>query len=478
MLGFDVLELTDAAPTGASITAATPLTLDLLRAPYGLALDGVDLGVSRARPGSLGGAGLYEEVPVTLPITINGDCAADVYAAHAQLIGLLEQAQAWKGDQQTPVVRLVAQAIGSRVAPVSAVVLRLRDAGAAVIPPTVYEADDGQGYVAQVTLQFMRRGAWLLTEAAVTATGQRSGDVASLAFSSGVVSYSPVRIGWTGAPTAAASSNNNAATIVVSDSVSASGGTVSGASLTAAAKLRIFNAATFGAGAPFTLQNEAANGARGTNVLRFTPAGASGAAGPITVSPAFDARRTLIYGVVRNNNTALSYQVQWTALGAITGTSVASTIQPIDVPDSRPHAVYLGALLTPFPIAQLIAELFASGTGGTLDIDYFVLVNADDPATTHILTFSPSVSYNSTNELVADPRPLVAPTPSFGVTSSVGGAVAAPQTWLGDAFGQTRGQNLAGVLLQPDGITWRASYSTANSWLLRAVRHLAYLTLP
>lgn len=489
--GYETLELTDVASTNAFVIGGSTV-LDLLRPPYTLRSEDVDLGLSALRAGLLGGASPYREVPITLPLHISGATPALVYAALETLTALLEEAQAWQKDQHVGGVRLRGKLAGSSAPIAECVVLRPRDASPSMELPTIYQPPAGGPpgpYTMDVDLALVRRGQWLQPQESVSAAAAASGTLHTLTFSgTGRRILAPLRLAFQGSANlfgmGTGQADNQSALIWATDSTLPNAGAI----LPAANKIRILEAETFATGGVFSSVNDAANQARGSNVLRYTPAVASTFSTTLYAAASFggtfNGSRIMVYGMARKNTLAsVDYQAQLTGYGGTGTLPVTSPVQPLDLPDTRPNAVYLGTLLAPKFITNIALSLSASATGGSLDIDYLVLVNLDDP-TAGAITYSLEgldLLSNAGYTICVDPRPLTDPTGVIGATNIVGGRVLFPfQEALGDPWLAMQGTTVCCVLLQAHLTAWRA-YDFTNAQLIvftpTATRWPAGLTL-
>lgn len=487
--GFETLELTDVASTNAAIVGGST-TLDLLRTPYSLRPEDVDLGLSTRRKGALGGSSLYEDVPITIPLTISHASTSLVYAALQTLLALLEEAQAWQKNQWVGGVRLRAKLAGSTVVlPLECVVLRPPDADASADLPTIYQPPAGGPlgpYAMDVDLRLVRRGLWLQAQETQTASAAVSGTLQTATFSTSQRFAGPLRLGFhsntdpldgLGSGTA----DNQAAFVWATDSTLANGGAI----LPAANKIRILEGEGFTLGGVFSNAADTAAQARGGSVLRYTPATANIFSTTQYVVASFGGQflgnRALVYAVARRNTlTTADYQARLIAYGDGGVSPRNSPIQPLALPDLRPNVVYLGTVLG--GMFSIGLSLSASAVGGSLDIDYLVFVNVDDPTASVISYSLEGILLSAGRAITADPRPLTDPTGVVGATSTSTGRVFYPfAEQMGDPWLAAQGVTVCGVLMQPNDIYWRAynpSGPNLITWVMTAIRWPAGPTLP
>lgn len=491
IFGYETLELTNVASTNAGIVGGAT-TLDLLRPPYTLRSADVDLGLSARRPGTLGGNGLYANVPITIPLTISGATPALVYAALATLLALLEETQRWVMNEWVGGVRLRGKLVGSTfLQPSECAVLRPPDADASAELPTVYQPPAGGPpgpYAMDVDVKLVRRGQWLQPQETQAAAGAVSGTLQTVAFpGTGQRIASPLRLAWhsntdplDGLGTGTA--DNQAAFVWAADSTLANGGAI----FPAASKIRILEGEGFTLGGVFASVGDAANQARGGSVLRYTPAVANTFSTTLYVAGSFGGAflgaRIMVYGVARKNTLATAdYQAQLIGYQSGNTAPFANAIQPLTLPDLRPNVVCLGTILAPGGIALLGLSLSASAVGGSLDLDYLVLVNVDDPTASAVTYSLNGILLSAGNTICADPRPLTDPTGIIGAGSATGRVFLPYQGPLGDPWLAAQGTGVCGVLMQPNDAYWRA-YNPGGpnliSWVMTAIRWPSGLVLP
>lgn len=471
MFGFDALELTDGTTT-----------INLLLSPYALSIDNMpDLGIATLRPGTLGGNGLYTEVDCTIPLVITGTCPANVYTALQSVWTLLDQAQRfWKGEPGVTAVRLVAQATGSTVAAVEALVLRRADADAPLVLPPVYEVTKGNYTMQGISLRFTRRGQWLGATDTATGSAQPSGTVFSVTVPDHDT-ISPVIVNLTLPTSIAGTISVYASTLILTDNAS---------------NIAVVEAESAGPDIQYTvITPAAAEQARGTQILRFTPTPtASLASASITLPSLLQSPQPVsIFAVI---GAALStFSISLRFFDALNASTFAFETSPVVLPSGGAQArypVFLGTVVPPVDTGYLRMEILCSNStvsAFTLDIDYFVFVKETDALT--VITFPSIFAIDSTTYTVgtvmrlrSDHQTNSALVPFAGICTSAN-ALRTSVSHNGPSLPVMRDTTLAGIWLSTGSATgsssrWRYTNvaDTLYSNTPSAERRRAYLTLP
>lgn len=202
----------------------------------------------------------------------------------------------------------------------------------------------------------------------------------------------------------------------------------------------------------FTSVADAANNARGGNVLRFTP----GVTTPVTsgtITGLTSIGGTIaILAAVRNNSATTTFQVQANMSGL--GTVAASTpLTLIDTSSTQPRLVRLGSLVGS-ALSKISFTITASAASGTLDIDYViiqvlqdetcVIISHDDVALTNLGAGAVSLDFVF--------NPLTMQNPAVQA-SGTGGSI--PATYAGVLPLITAGTKVFVVWTATNGASWR-----------------------
>lgn len=471
MFGFDVLELTNGTTT-----------VDLLLSPYALVYENMpDLGIATLRPGTLGGNGLYTEVDCTIPIIVTGTCPANVYTALQSVWALLDQAQRfWKGEPGVTAVRLVAQATGSTVAAVEAMVLRRADADAPLVLPPVYEVTKSNYTMQGISLRFTRRGQWLGATDTATGTAQPSGTVFSVTVADHDT-ISPVIVNLSLPTSIAGSISLSPSTLILTDSTS---------------NIEVTEAESFGASTQYTVVTPAAaEVARGTQVLRYTatPTAELQSASMATPTLLQSSQPVSIFALIRSTLTTFSISMRF--FDALSTSIVAFETTPVLVDplnQARPLPIFLGTVVPPPDTGYARMRIVCSNptvSASTMDIDYLVFVKETDALT--VITFpslfavvDPPYTVGTVMRLRSDHQTNSALAPFAGICTSAN-AQRTSISHNGPSLPVMRDTTLAGIWLSTGSATgsssrWRFTnvadslYSNTPS----AERRRAYLTLP
>lgn len=461
MFGFDKLELS----SGTTI-------INLLDSPYSITQSGLDLGLATLRPGTLGGNGPYTDVDCTIPINIIGACPANVYTALSDIWALLDQAQRfWKGENVNPVL-ITAQATGSTVAAVQALILRRNDADAPLGVPAIYETTRPNYAMQDVQLLFTRRGLWIGVTDTASSSATPAGNVFTITLPSHTV-LSPVRLDMTVPTKSTLASDTYAGPIFLTTNDSA--------------KIAVVEAETFGASGVFTVVTPAAGErARGTQVL-------SGAITTTETNTSTIATPSLLqqgglFGAwaVMKGLVAYQMRLQFFVSGPTFFTPFA-TFQPTF--GTVPQALFLGLFALPDDIGAQTYRLFAQASSAdTLTIDYLVFMKIDqfsNVLTLATLQYLLSVYANGTSlKFFVDPALRTKLTPRAARATNINTLISNAD-YRGDATFMHAGTSLAGIILWTGGTggsgnQYRLSDSAGALYnmTMTAARDRAYLTLP
>jgi hypothetical protein len=146
----------------------------------------------------------------------------------------------------------------------------------------------------------------------------------------------------------------------------------------------ISNPSTFAPGGGFSTPSDTTNLARGNTVLRLTPALAESyhTSEAISVASATDqyARRWGVFLNYRNNSGTVAFRVKANLYNS-TYPSQATPTAELTIPAgvSKPRWAYVGFATLPDSLERIELVVWASDTGGTLDIDDVALLALDYP---------------------------------------------------------------------------------------------------
>lgn len=420
--------------------------------------------IASLRDNELGGQGPYDTVVEDIPVRVFGTSAADAYAKVEVLNRLLDQAQRWWKKKQSvnPVTLRYSPpgaTISSAGAPLRTMILGRADTNTSMLSLPATFNKLANGYIIDgIRLRILRRGAWSGPADATGASGSAAnGSVISQAFSVShpISSALGVEIGGftkTSTPIIKAGFlcvGSQSSDIQV---VEAEGGTATG----------------------FTSVNDAANLARGTNVLRYTPTTTSPAtSGAISLTPTGGAPVAVI-AAVRNNSPTTQFLLHANLAGVVGAGATPDVL--IDTSSQQPRLVRLGTVVgSVLSTVSLTATALAAA--GTLDIDFLILVNLRDETCAIVTNDDISLANLVTTGVAtlfmgffpaSDRAPLV-------YAGGVGGSV--PGSYGGALPFQSIGQNVYALWTAPNGQYWRFT-NTSNAIVnvtLNVSRDRAYL---
>ncbi len=427
-------------------------------ARYMLARDGWAPQIAALRESQLGGRGPYSDVAEEIEINILGATQAEVLQNLERLSLLLDQAyRFWRRGENVAPVTIRYQPKGASTLLHALVLGRAPgDETGSVNLPMTTNKDLAGLMIAGLRLRFVRSGLWLNPNPAVNDdAGLSANPTVNQIGSSGVPQVS--------SPTGFTISTNN---VVIHPA--AGPALLLWASVVTANRLKIIEAESTSFGSFTTSVADAAAKARGGNVARYTPTDTNrNIMFTHSLSGVIDGsiRRFSLWAVVRNNSGTTSFTLQ-----AQHDQSTAVRV-PIDTSTANPRIVFLGTFATAVGPAGLTVYAQASAASGTLDMDYFVLVAADDERSGALVVPGNVVGYR----MLHDPRPLTAPTPIISMENGQ-----AAIGYLGDAMIHTATGAVDVTIIQPCGSFWRQVDSPSgtnvinNTW--RMTRYLGYLT--
>jgi hypothetical protein len=409
------------------------------------------------RQSTLGGRSIYDDVEESITLDILGATAADALANLAALSTTLDQADRWYLEENVSPVTLTYKPDGANsISGLQTLILgRVGDEplfGLSSLFNDVtylYEIRD-------VVLKFKRRSLWVdATTQAAASAASTAGEILTATFAAGVLIPSPTKVLFTGASLAL---SNGALLLLAS----------------AASKFSIINAFNMAGTAGFTSVNDAANRARGTNVLRYTPVDTLEKPAQV-FSSVFNPRKMAIYATIRNNSVTTTWAVSLSGTYSYaSNTPVKTAAIQVDASTVNPRVFFLGFIATrPTSLVSYNINVQASAASGTLDIDEIVLVDVDDETSKAIGILSVSLG---NPEIGIDPAILTQQKPIVGSPSGgVGTAIDRYAQYQGDTFITIPSTVVAGMILAPTGTNWRAYNGGLITFTLNATRYPAYI---
>lgn len=345
--------------------------------------------------------GVYDDVADTITFHAMGCTAADAYAAAAAVQLLLNQAQRWWGGENVTAVRLRIQAQDSLLAILDTAVKGRASGGALVTLPPVWSESYGKYIVQGITIQFARRGRWLQAQESASSAAVTKPDVQTCTFASATTVFSPLSLEITG--------------------FNATNNMPQGSSMLlwapAAADFTIVEAEALNSGGSFTVNVEAT--ARGGNILQLALPGLAGDSTSQTVSAGIPStqQRIDVYAMIRNNDVTKSYQVR--ARGIPLHSNSANDIVngpwiTIDGSTTWARPFAFGSFITRSGWDVFFFEFFASAGGSTIDMDYVVFQNRDNPLASGalgLMVYS-APGYPGAYSFIVDDNSLSVPTPT------------------------------------------------------------------
>lgn len=317
-------------------------------------------------------------------------------------------------------------------------------------------ADDPATFWTPIRLTFVRRGEWLLGEDGAASSATTNGEIATLNLPSALNDPGPTRLRLT-----------NYVNGLLGAFIA----------LTTVQKDLVILAANGGASGVYTSVNDAAQNARNTNVLRYTPGVTTEVfSGNITLAAAaLTTTCTLaaVYANVRNNSATTTFQMRVRAFGLRDAYTPHITIA---AGQTHPRWYFCG--LVPVNVVSgatlITVGLTASAAADTLDIDSLVLANVNNPETQVIAMGAMASGLSvSIDTLDVDHKLLSAAAPAATF------ATIYPSSYSGDLCLHTKGATLYGLLLgtsgSAPGFMWRQWSTTVqiNTWT--AYRRPGYL---
>jgi hypothetical protein len=369
-------------------------TVDFITANSGYRITAWSPSVAKRRNGMLGGRGSYEDVVEEMEITIYTSTAL---AKLETLMHLMDQAERWsQGENVTAVLFHYQPTAGS--SELKATILGPAGPGEAMVelPPNFADSPTVET-IDPVRIRFKRLGMWL--GAAVTSTSSSAQHPTALTMSglTDVKIESPVLLKLNALTTDS--------TVVGNSFILA---TCAATTTAATQRLVILDAEDWASGA-YTSVVDSTNKARGSDVLRYTPAGTTPASvsRSITSSVDQDVRRWGIFLNYRNNSGTTSFKVKIGLIDSFSGNLTYTPELIIAAGVSTPRWTFMGAVSLNNPLAVLWITIEASAASGSMDIDTIALLSLDKPTDKAIAIIAdPIDTFTTAGDFILDHRLL------------------------------------------------------------------------
>lgn len=442
--------MTAALYTTLQITGGADGDVDLVDGTnYTLLERGWSPAVSRKRRSLIGGRSRYEEVAESITCNIIGTTGATLLANQAKLATALFQAQRFADGEDVDPVILKCQPQGSTGAAALQSVIMGTDGNATLGLPAsfndylmIFEIDG-------VRIPLSRRGAWLDAEETPAASSSVvSPSILDVTFAASVSNPSPVKLSLSGF--------TNVQPEITAGLVLATN---------SADKLAIWEAEDFGTDGTPTVEA----GARGGEVRRFdnTLTSSFTTSYSLSATEAANLNRCHIWAVLRNNSLSTTWRILPLLEGLGDDAYGLPTLVGVDSQD--PQTVYLGELVMNNPATTLLIDITASdsGSGQTLDIDFFLVMRSDEQG--HVLAINSAyLDFGGTEKLVINHRLLE----GWPIVYTEAGADTSNVSYEGNPVIELTGDTVACLFHATRGSNWLHG-STLS---LTATRRAAYLT--
>lgn len=447
------IELSDGTPAGTINLAGSEIT-----APYVLQSGGWSPGVAVLGVSQLGRQSPYTAVSESLKINIYGATQAAVLAAFKSLVLLLDQANNFERSGRGNPITLTVQLHGG-------IEMRTRVRGAEQPPSApVQYLDDLTVYAMRgVTVELTRDGIYLGTtsqSASSPLTTNPQAMTATLASGSSVPSPTDIQIG-----------GFDNTTIGPANLILTQGTTqnllIEGESL------------TNGNAAAYTVVADVANYASGGSVLRYTPDKTAVTYSAWGATGLLPRQLVSVFAMVRPNSSTTSWQVRARFGSPLSASTVYSETPPVVIDGSAgttPRAVYLGmASLRSYRYGISVSVgVQASAVSGSLDIDYLIIVPAEEARVIGIVEQNAGTPFFVLSIL---PRVLTHRTPLAAVASDSDTDVF-DLSYMGALSWCTNATTITARYMGASGASWRVNESggTDGALQLTVNRPQAYLT--
>lgn len=425
--------------------------------------------VAPLRDNELGGEGPYETVADAITFHAMGCTAAEAYAAAATVNRLLDQARRWWliGENVSPVV-LKIQAQDSDLSPLQTIIKGRAPGGASnmVLQP-VWSQFYNKYAIQNITIQFLRRGRWLLpSQDSATSGSLTKPDVQTCTFSSSAADFSPL-------------------TLEISGFIASSADMRQGWNMLlwapAASDFTFLEGEAINPGGEFSVVVEAT--ARGGNILRAALSGTAPAGTDETVSAGIPAtqQRVDVYVMLRNNDTTRTYSIRARMFPLHSGSSsdiLNGPWVPVDGSTTWARPIALGSFVSLSGWDVCFLEITPSAGSGTLDIDYLLFQCRDKPlasGATGITVFS-TPDYPGAYILAMDDKSLTWPVPTLSDRAT--GQTDKYLSYQGDIAASQIGSTVAVVWMSTSGTKFGQRNNADSGYVtttITARRRLAYL---
>ena len=421
--------------------------------------------VAGIRTSQLGGRGPYADVQEDILINIRDTTAALCWSRLDTLARLLDKAERWwlRNEPISPVLlKYVPQGSTqfSNASPLIAIVLgRVGDdqLNGVDLPSSVNDA--GMLFeIYGVQIKCLRRGAWYGAPQESASSGSAANpSVMTVTLPSTHTINSVTDISISGFDKTTTPTIQSGYLIVNSNSIG----------------IQIVEAEGAASGT-FTSVADAANNARGGNVLRFTPGVTTPVtSGTITGLSAIGGTIAILAAV--RNNGATTYQVQanMSGLGTV---AVSTPLTLIDASTANPRLVLLGTLVGQ-QLTKISFTITASAAASTMDIDYVIICMMVDENCAIVAHDQVALTNLGAGAATLDAvfNPSTAQNPALQA-SGVGGSI--PATYRGPLPFTSISNKVYVVWTATNGASWRFT-TTAPAVLsvaATAARYKQYLT--
>jgi len=315
---------------------------------------------------------IYEPVREKVKFNSFGATQDTIFTNLDVLSDLFDQAARWSRNQNVLPVILKYQPKGSNLSqPLQAII---RDSNAiTIVNPASFNDLLMVNEINGIEASLIRDGQWLVGPINDGTASGNSGDVITCSISN------PAGFGTSPAHSSLSLALGSWSTTNIA-TVSPGFLFVSGTTDGSEVGIKILEADALGASGAFTVVNDSANNAHGTNVLRYTPTTTAFVRKTIGDLSWTSGRRLGIYATVRNNN-QINYQIRagYTKDLSASYSYVQTGIKNIPSTTSFPQVLFIGTITLPnVQYGRLFIDIAASQATGTLDIDEFVIIALDD----------------------------------------------------------------------------------------------------
>lgn len=403
---------------------------------YGLLSGGWSPQIATRRTSVLGGRP-YTQVVEEMRFDVYGDTMADCIAHLAVILRLIDQAYRWSQGESFDPVRIEYQPQGSTmVNPLSALVYGFADNAPPATLPATYNDLLMCFVIENVTLRFVRDGAWLGDEEDITVAAALHPSVVSGTFTGFASHLSPVKVELGQLPNQTDLPIYDTGYVLIADR---------------AARIQLIEAEGMGPINDFTVDADATRKPSGTGVLVYTPTTTDEDNTALENITLDEGRRVGIVAAVRNSHASTSFAVRVEIAGPAGRSLTSSRPYIIDPGSTDPRIVLLGVVLCEEAYASMRLYVQADAVAGTLSIDYLALINLDNPTSRIVsigrIDVASSIPGTEESYLTIDPRALEDVTPRIRLIGQDFPTLnyAVPQFWRGDPYLLSLGTTIAAM---------------------------------